>query len=436
MRRRWPSAGESATDVPNIAAMDYQLTTLSNGLRIISEDMPKLRSLAVGVWVDTGSRDEIGVEAGASHYLEHLLFKGSEEWPAQRISDAFDAMGARNNAFTSKEYTCYWARMRDADLATGMEILAEMVQHPAFRQEEIDLERGVVLEEINMNDDDPTDVAHEQFVTTLWGSHPLAPPILGTKDSIGAMTRETIHDYWERRYSPRSTVIAVGGRVDHDDMVALVEKHMGLWEGEDKDRSLTTLDGDPGVGVVRRDTEQAHLVFGGPGLKRDDERRFALIVSDHVLGGGMSSRLFREIRELRGLAYAVHSFRSPYADSGASAVYVGTTPDQTGEVLRLVRTELDKIMESGITEDELERARGHVQGSLALSLEDADSRMNRLGRNEITGMEHLSVDEIVARVDAVTNEDVIDVARAAYAGPYVLGATGPFDAEDLVEYVE
>jgi predicted Zn-dependent peptidase len=193
---------------------------------------------------------------------------------------------------------------------------------------------------------------------------------------------------------------------------------------------------EPGVGLVERDTEQAHLVFGGPGLKRDDERRFALIVSDHVLGGGMSSRLFREIREKRGLAYAVHAFRSPFADTGSSAVYVGTTPDQTAEVLKLVRVEFDKMMDTGITADELERARGHVQGSLAISLEDADSRMNRLGRNEITGLEHLSVDEIVARVDAVTLDDVIEVSRAAYSGPYVLGATGPFQVDDLIEHVQ
>ncbi len=415
--------------------MHYDLTTLPNGLRVISEDMPSLASLAIGVWVDTGSRDETGPEAGTSHYLEHLLFKGSEDWPAHRISEAFDAMGARHNAFTSKEYTCYWARMRDADLPTGVEILAEMVQRPAFRQDEIDLERHVVLEEINMNEDDPTDVAHEHFVTTLWGSHPLAPPILGTKESINAMTRDTIHGYWQRRYSPHSAVVAVAGRIDHDDLVALIEKHFGAWEGEATGRTLSALNSESGVGVVTRDTEQAHLVFGGPGIRRDDERRFAQIVADHVLGGGMSSRLFREIREKRGLAYAVHAFRSPFADSGSSAVYVGTTPDQTAEVVKLVRAEYDKIMDSGITDDELQRARGHVQGALALALEDADGRMNRLGRNEITGIEHLSVDEIVARVDAVTNEDVIEVARASYAGPYVLGATGPFTADDLLELI-
>jgi predicted Zn-dependent peptidase len=416
--------------------MHYDLTTLPNGLRVISQDMPTLRSLAIGVWIDTGSRDETPVEAGTSHFLEHLLFKGSTAWTADRIAETFDAMGARHNAFTSKEYTCYWARMRDADLPAVMEILAEMVLWPAFRQVEIDLERGVVLEEINMNEDDPTDVAHEQFVKTLWGAHPLAPPILGSRESITQMTRDTIHGYWQRRYTPQSTVVSVAGRIDHDDLVVLAAEHMGAWEGGGTGRQLGALNADRGVGVVHRDTEQAHLVFGGPGLARADERRFALIVADHVLGGGMSSRLFREIRERRGLAYAVHAFRSPYADSGASAVYVGTTPAQTAEVLKLVRDEFDKIMDSGITDDELERAKGHVQGSLSLALEDPDGRMNRLGRNEITGLPHFSVDEIVAKVDAITNEDVIDVARSAYAGPYVLGATGPFDADELEAYVQ
>ena len=416
--------------------MHYDLTTLPNGLRIISQDMPSLRSLSIGAWVGTGSRDEDPIEAGASHFLEHLLFKGSEKWSARRISEAFDAIGARHNAFTSKEYTCYWARMRDADLELGAEILGEMLQRPAFRQAEIDNERGVVLEEINMNEDDPTDVAHEQFITALWGGYPLAPPILGTRESIVNMSRDTIYGYWAGRYSPKSTVIAVAGRIDHDHLVEVIVNTLGDWRGEETARDLVAPSPSDNVGVRYRDTEQAHLILGGPSLVRDDDRRYALIVVDHVLGGGMSSRLFHEIREMRGLAYAVHTFRLPFTDAGANAIYVGTTPTQTAEVLKLVRGEFDKIMEDGVTAEELGRAKGHVQGSLAISLEDADGRMNRLGRNEITGLEHRSVDEIVAKVDAVTHEDAIDVARAAYAGPYVLGATGPFEVSDLEEFVQ
>jgi predicted Zn-dependent peptidase len=292
-----------------------------------------------------------------------------------------------------------------------------------------------VLEEINMNEDDPTDVAHEEFVRALWAGHPLSPPILGTRDSILAMSRDTIASYWFRRYSPRSTVVAAAGRVDHDELVDLVSKVFGEWEGVAIDRALVEPAPTSTVALRPRETEQAHLVLGATGLRRDDKRRFAHLVVDHVLGSGMSSRLFREIREQRGLAYAVHSFRMPFAETGAFAVYVGTTPHQAAEVLQLVRSELDLLMADGLTPDELARAKGHVKGSLALSMEDPASRMNRLGRHELTGIEHLTVDEIVERVEAVTHGDVLDVARDVYSGPYVLGAVGPFAPEDLEPYI-
>ena len=415
--------------------MHYQLTTLPNGLRIITEDMPSVRSAAIGCWVDTGSRDEVGPEAGTSHFLEHLLFKGSSAWSAQRISEAFDAVGARNNASTSKEYTAYWARLRNTDLPLAVEILSEMLQRPAFRQEEIDSERHVVLEEINMNEDDPTDVAHELFIEALWEGHPLSPPILGTRDSILNMSRDTIAGYWGRRYSPPSTVVAVAGRVEHDEVVDLIGSFFAGWEGDGITREAMEPVTERRINIRRRDTEQAHLVFGATGLSRGDERRHAMLVADHILGGGMSSRLFREIREQRGLAYAVHSFRMPFLETGAVAIYVGTTPSQAPEVLKLIHAELDKVMQDGLTVEELDRAKGHVQGSLALSLEDSDSLMTRIGRTELTGIEHLSVDEIVARIEAVTEEDILDVVRDVYSGPYVLGAVGPFDPEDLEAFV-
>ena len=415
--------------------MDHELTTLPNGLRIITENMPTLRSVAIGCWVDTGSRDETTVESGASHFLEHLLFKGSDTWSARRISETFDGIGARHNAFTSKEYTCFWTRMRDEDLPIGVEILAEMLQRPAFRQDEIDSERSVVLEEINMNDDDPTDVAHEEFITAAWAGHPLAPPILGTRESIASMSRETVSQYWARRYSPRSTVVSVAGNLPGNLMDLAVE-HFGAWEGEP-----TTRESDPPVvtataRVHTKETEQAHILFGSPSIVRNDDRRFALALVDHVLGGGMSSRLFHEIRETRGLAYAVHSFQMSFLDAGASAVYVGTMPSQVDEVLSIVRDETAKVIDAGITDDELERAKGHVKGSLALGLEDANSRMSRLGRTEIVGMEHISVDETVERISAVTNEDIMGVAKVAYSGPHIIGAVAPFGEDQLKEYVE
>jgi len=414
--------------------MEHQLTTFGNGLRLITHDMPNIRSVAVGCWIDTGSRDESQEEAGASHFLEHLLFKGSDTWSAREISDTFDRLGARHNAFTSKEYTCFWARMRDEDLPIGVEVLGEMIQRPAFRAEEIDSERHVVLEEINMNEDDPTDVAHELFIDAIWGGHALAPPILGTAESISGMSRSTIRDYWARRYTPRGTVVAVAGNLPAD-LVQRVERHFGTWEGEPIDRHLTTPTMLPAVEVRTKDTEQAHIVLGCPSIPRDDDRRFALTLLDHVLGGGMSSRLFHEIREQRGLAYAIHSFRLPFAETGASAIYVGTTPTQTEEVLTIIRHELDKVINDGVTEDELERAKGHVKGSLAIGLEDASSWMNRIGRNELIGMDHLTVDETVARLGAVTHDEIIEVAKIAYAGPYMIGAVGPFSAGDLAGFV-
>ena len=415
--------------------MHYDLTTLPNGLRVISQDMPSVHSATIGAWVGTGSRDEVAVEAGASHFLEHLLFKGSEAMTAQEISEGFDALGARHNAFTSKEYTVYWAKLRSADLHYAVDVMGEMLQRPAFRQEEIDSERHVVLEEINMNEDDPTDVAHEMFVRSLWANHPLAPPILGTRDSINAMTRDTIAGYWGRRYTPRNVVIAASGRIDHDALVDQLGNVFGDWGGDAVGRDHVAVEPSQAVSVVRRDTEQAHLVLGGVSLRRDDSRRWAGDVVNHVLGSGMSSRLFREVREQRGLAYAVHSFRMPFDETGANAIYVGTTPSQAAEVLKLIRSELDKMMASGLTPQELERAKGHVRGSLALSLEDSNSRMSRLGRNELTGIEHLSVDDVIANIDAVTLGDTIEVAEAMFSGPYVLGAVGPFDAEELESYV-
>jgi predicted Zn-dependent peptidase len=415
--------------------MEHELTTLPNGLRLITHHMPSTRSVAIGCWVDTGSRDETPEEAGASHFLEHLLFKGSEEWSARAIAEAFDGVGARHNAFTSKEYTCYWTRMRDEDFPLGLEILAEMIRRPAFRQDEIDNERHVVIEEINMNEDDPTDVAHEKLIDALWRGHPLSLPILGARDSITGMSRDTIEAYWARRYTPRSVVVAIAGNLPSD-LTEQVAARFGDWTGPSVDHSFMSPTVASRVSVETRDTEQAHLVFGSESFARDDERRYALSLADHILGGGMSSRLFHEIRETRGLAYAVHSFRMPFADAGAAAVYVGTTPDQSGEVLGIIRSEIDRFVSEGPAEDELERAKGHIKGALALGLEDALSRMNRIGRTELTGMEHLTVDETVALISKIGAGEVQAAAKAAYSGPYVIGAVGPFGEDDLEGFVK
>ncbi len=419
--------------------MHYDLTTLPGGLRVITEQMPSLRSVAVGCWVDTGTRDELPSEAGASHFLEHLLFKGSERLSAREIAETFDAMGAESNAFTSKDYTCFWARLLDQDLPKGLEVLAEMLQKPAFRTREIDAERQVVIEEINMNEDDPSDVAFEQFVQAVFEGHPLERPVLGTKESIRAMARDDIAGYWSRRYAPRSTVVAMAGSIEHEQVVKMVDSLFGDWTGNwtgtEADHESDHVVEDARARIVNRETEQAHLVLGGLGIDRTDPRRWAFHVLHQVLGGGMSSRLFDEIREKRGLAYAVYSFRMAHADAGAWGVYVGTTPAQAETALELIEDEIGKVMAEGITEDELERAKGSMRGGLALALEDANSRMVRLGRDELTGAPHYSVDERLSLLEAVTLDDVRNVANQLMGGHRVLGAVGPFSDGDLDRFV-
>jgi predicted Zn-dependent peptidase len=414
----------------------YDLTTLPNGLRIITETMPSLRSVAMGCWVDTGARDENDNEAGVSHFLEHLLFKGSDKLSAREVNETLDAIGAESNAFTSKEATCYWTRLLDQDLAVGMDVLSEIIQRPAFRLNEIDSERQVVVEEINMNDDDPSDVVFENFSTAVFANHPLQEPVLGTRESIRSMTRDDIHGYWKRRYGAGSLVVAAAGSVDHDSFVDLVAERFGDWSGDSVAHHNGLAEIQPTVALTPRDTEQAHLVIGGPGLDRSDERRWAFEVLNHVMGSGMSSRLFREVREERGLAYAIYGFKLAYADNGAWGVHVGTTPNQTDTAMTVIRDELAKVVDEGITPEELERAKGSMRGGLALSLEDSNSRMVRLGRDELAGMPHLSVDERLEKLEGVDLDHVKAVAGDIYgAQTRVMGAVGPFDEHDLDQYL-
>jgi predicted Zn-dependent peptidase len=414
----------------------YDLTTLPNGLRIITETMPSLRSVAMGCWVDTGARDENDNEAGVSHFLEHLLFKGSDKLSAREVNETLDAIGAESNAFTSKEATCYWTRLLDQDLAVGMDVLSEIIQRPAFRPNEIDSERQVVVEEINMNDDDPSDVVFENFSTAVFANHPLQEPVLGTRESIRSMTRDDIHGYWKRRYGAGSLVVAAAGSVDHDSFVDLVAERFGDWSGDSVAHHNGLAEIQPTVALTPRDTEQAHLVIGGPGLDRSDERRWAFEVLNHVMGSGMSSRLFREVREERGLAYAIYGFKLAYADNGAWGVHVGTTPNQTDTAMTVIRDELAKVVDEGITPEELERAKGSMRGGLALSLEDSNSRMVRLGRDELAGMPHLSVDERLEKLEGVDLDHVKAVAGDIYGAPTrVMGAVGPFDEHELDQYL-
>jgi predicted Zn-dependent peptidase len=400
-------------------------TVLPGGLRIVTDTLPTVRSAAFGIWVGVGSRDETPVLNGATHYLEHLLFKGTERRSALDISSALDAVGGEMNAFTAKEYTCYYARVLDNDLPLAIDVVCDMLTGSLIRQEDVDTERDVVLEEIAMTEDDPGDVVHDLFAQVMYGSSPLGRPVLGTVDTINALTRDQVAGFYKRRYRPEHLVVAAAGNVDHAKVVRLVEKAFA--------GSLTRTDTVPaeargGVRALRtagqaqildRPTEQAHLVLGLPGLARRDERRWALGVLNSALGGGMSSRLFQEVREKRGLAYSVYSYTSAFADSGLFGIYAGCQPKRVEEVLKICREELQRVVDEGITEEELRRAIGQISGSTVLGMEDTGSLMSRVGKAELCYGTHLSVDELLAKISAVTLDDVREVAAS------VLGAHRP-----------
>jgi len=410
-------------------------TVLPGGLRIVTESVPTVRSVTVGVWVGVGSRDEAPSLAGASHYLEHLLFKGTRRRDALDISAAIDAVGGEMNAFTSKEYTCFYARVLDTDLPLAVDVVGDLVTSSVIRAADVDAERGVILEEIAMHEDDPTDMVHDQFAQVLFDGGALARPVLGTVESIETIGRSAINGYYRRRYRPQDMVVAVAGNVDHNNVVRLVKKAFGaagMLDGVSEPtaaRRGKLISTASGVRVVRRTTEQANVVLGGPGVARTDERRFALGVLNAALGGGMSSRLFQEVREKRGLAYSVYSYHAQYADTGLFGVYAGCVPRKVDDVLAICREELDKVAAAGITFEELERGKGQLRGSMVLGLEDTGSRMSRIGKAELVYGEQLSVDDVLARIDSVTLDEVTEVAADVLSATPTLAVVGPFDED-------
>ena len=410
-------------------------TRLDNGMQVVTDAMPDAHSVTIGFWVDAGSRDETPVEAGASHFLEHLLFKGTETRSAHSIAEDIEAVGGDMNAFTTKEYTAFYTRLIDEDLDLGLDILSDIMWAPAFRPEEIDAERQVILEEINMHEDEPSDLVHELLHEALYPGHPLGREVLGERSTIAAMTRDQIANYFTTRYKPPSIVVAASGNLDHDEVVAGIERRFTGRTGSAPARERPALAPVRPLIVHHRTTEQAHLVVGMRSLDRHDDDRFTLSVLNQILGGGMSSRLFQEIREKRGLVYSVFSYRAAYLESGALAIYAGTAPGRAQEVLALIDDELDKLATGPISERELAVAKGHIKGSLALSLEDSAGRMNRIGRGDLIHGEVLSYEEVVARTEAVTHDDLRRVADRILANERVLAVVGPFSDDDFAERV-
>jgi predicted Zn-dependent peptidase len=408
-------------------------SVLPGGLRVVTETLPTVRSATFGIWAAVGSRDETAVLNGATHYLEHLLFKGTERRSALDISAAIDAVGGEMNAFTAKEYTCYYARVLDTDLPLAIDVVSDMLTGSLIRQEDIDAERGVVLEEIAMTEDDPGDQVHDLFTTALLGDSPLGRPVLGTVDTVNALTRDQVARFYRKHYDPTRLVVAAAGNIDHVTVVRQVRRAF------DRAGALGRTDAEPrppraGARTIRtagrvelldRRTEQAHVVLGMPGLSRTDERRWALGVLNTALGGGMSSRLFQEVREKRGLAYSVYSYTSSFADCGMFGVYAGCQPRRVPEVLKICRDELQQVVEHGLSEEELRRAIGQLSGSTVLGLEDTGALMNRIGKSELCWGEQLSVDDMLARIAAVTPDEVSAVARDVLGQRPSLAVIGP-----------
>ncbi|MFY1633215.1 M16 family metallopeptidase [Solwaraspora sp. WMMB335] len=437
---RGPSRPVTRTLTDDPLGGTVRRTVLPNGLRVITEAIPAMRSVSFGVWVGVGSRDETPARSGASHFLEHLLFKGTRRRTAWEISAAIEAVGGETNAFTAKEYTCYYARVLDADLPLAIDVVCDLVANSVIDPADVETERGVILEEIAMHDDEPDDEVHDLLAGAVFGPHPLGRLISGTEATISALTRRQINDFYRRRYTPGAMVIAAAGNLDHRSVVQQVRAALRASPLDprspgrpDPPRPTTPAVRirPPRVLLRRKETEQAHLVLGGPGISRGDDRRFALGVLNNVLGGGMSSRLFQQVRERRGLAYSVYSYASQYADGGMFGVYAGCAPGKVDEVLELVRAELTGVVTHGIDADELARGKGMSRGGYVLGLEDTGSRMGRLAKGELLYGEQLTVDQLLARVAAVTADDVGAIAADLLTRPMSLAVIGPVESAAL-----
>ncbi|HLX87295.1 MAG TPA: pitrilysin family protein [Acidimicrobiales bacterium] len=406
-----------------------RVDTLGCGTRLVTEPMTEARSVTVGVWVGTGSRDEDRQHAGASHFLEHLLFKGTPTWSAAAIAEAVDEVGGDMNAFTTKEYTAFYIRLLSEHLELGLDVLGAIMTDPALAETDVDAERQVILDEILMHADEPADLAAEQCTAALFPSHALGREVLGIPASVKGLDAAEIRRFFDHHYRTGNMVVALAGDLDADHVAEGIDRRFATRTGgAAPERRPPDAPAEARV-VTRRPTEQAHLVLGLRAPGRHSEDRWPLAVFNHVLGGGMSSRLFQEIRERRGLAYSVWSERTHYDETGALTVSVGTAPEHAAQVLGLVHAELDRMGEQGITDRELAVAKGHLRAETLLSLEDSGARMSRIGSSLLLHGHVLEVDQVLARVDAVTAGDVATLAGKLAEQQRTLSVVGPFDPD-------
>jgi predicted Zn-dependent peptidase len=400
----------------------YVLSELDAGERVISERVSSVRSVSIGLWIGAGSRDEADAKAGVSHFIEHLLFKGSSRYTAQEIAEIFDGLGGELNAATSREHTVVYARVPDKHLETAIDVMSDMVFAPTF--DDVDSERDVVLEEIAMYEDTPQELVHDLFSEAVFGAHALGRPVIGTADVIASVNRRTIAAYHRSMYTPGNVVIAAAGNLQHDKLVKLLERaQRTARNGGARVRPPLVKIPPPGVRFQRKNTEQYHVCVGAPGISRSDRRRFAASLLDGILGGSASSRLFQEIREKRGLAYAVYTFASQYSDTGLFGVYVGTREENLSTCMQIVAEQIADVATGNLRPNELERAKENLKGRITLSMESTSNRMSRLGKSLITDTELLSFDRIIAEIDAVEPEGVAELASVLLA-PERLSAAG------------
>ncbi|GAA1376757.1 M16 family metallopeptidase [Peribacillus frigoritolerans] len=387
--------------------------TCQNGVRIVLENIPTVRSAAIGVWIKTGSRNETPELNGVSHFLEHMFFKGTTKRNAREIAESFDSIGGQVNAFTSKEYTCYYAKVMDNHASYALEILADMFFNSTFDGEELKKEKNVVYEEIKMYEDTPDDIVHDLLSKAVYGNHPLGYPILGTENTLETFNSDTLKKYVHDMYTPDKVVVSIAGNVD-EKLINEVESYFGSYQGGEERLELVKPSFHENRITRKKDTEQAHLCLGYNGLEIGNDKTYSLITLNNVLGGSMSSRLFQDVREQRGLAYSVYSYHSSYQDSGMVTVYGGTGTNQLDSLYETIQETLDTLKRDGITEKELRNSKEQLKGSLMLSLESTNSRMSRNGKNELMLGEHRSLDDIIIKIDEVTEDTVNELANQIF----------------------
>jgi predicted Zn-dependent peptidase len=410
----------------------YRKSVLPNGIRILTERMPHVRSVAVGVWVETGSRHEPEPRGGVSHLIEHLVFKGTATRSAETIARTMDSVGGQMDAFTTKENTCFYVQVLDEHLPLAVDLLTDILLHPLFDAEELEREKSVVLQEIRMVEDTPDDVIHDIFAAQVWGRHPLARPILGTRELVTGFSREAIADYFAAEYVPPRIIIAVAGNVTHEQVVDLFGAGFNGYTRGATARTAQAASLTPGVNIVHKTLEQVHLVMGFPGLAHAAPERYAMFLLNDVIGGSMSSRLFQEVRERQGLVYSIHSGAQAFADTGIVYVYAATDAQNFAKVLKSILKELRDLKKSGVTAEELKRAKDHLKGSLMLSLESTSSRMNRLAKHELHLGSFLTMDQMLASIDAVKHEEVQALITELLDEDHLaLTTLGPLDRRNL-----